>query len=147
MRQEKAGPILGKFKVWLDDTLLNLPSSSRLAEAIGYTLGRWPALLVYLQDGSIHIDNNPIERAIRGVALGRKNYLFAGSPSGARRAALIYSLVETCKLNAVEPYAYLKDVLTRLPTHPHRQLDELLPWHWQPETMKPSLHSESRSPP
>jgi transposase len=81
------------------------------------------------------------------VALGRKNYLFAGSPNGARRAALIYSLIETCKLNSVEPYAYLKDVLTRLPTHPHRQLDELLPWNWQPPTKQPSLHNESRSPP
>ena len=147
MRQEQAGPILDDFKVWLDDTLLKLPPSSRLAEAIGYTLGRWPALLVYLNDGSIQIDNNSIERAIRGVALGRKNYLFAGSPNGARRAALIYSLVETCKLNGVEPYAYLKDVLTRLPTQPHRRLDELLPWHWQPQAMEPSLHSESRSPP
>lgn len=147
MRQEKAEPILRDFKSWLDDTLLKLPPASRLAEAMGYTLGRWPALLVYLQDGSINIDNNPIERAIRGVALGRKNYLFAGSPSGARRAALIYSLIETCKLNGVEPYAYLKDVLTRLPTHPHRQLDDLLPWNWQPPTVAPLLPAEARSPP
>jgi transposase len=143
-RQEQAGPLLSEFKAWLDDTLLKLPPQSSLAQAIGYTLGRWPALGVYLNDGRVHIDNNPIERAIRGVALGRKNYLFAGSPSGARRAALIYSLIETCKLNGVEPYAYLKDVLTRLPTLPYRQLDDLLPWCWQPQ---PPPNAESRSPP
>jgi transposase len=146
MRQERAGPILTEFKVWLEDILLKLPPASRLAEAIGYTLGRWPALRVYLKDGDIHIDNNPIERAIRGAALGRKNYLFAGSPSGARRAALIYSLIETCKLNGIEPYAYRKDVLTRLPTHPYRQLDELLPWRWQSHALEPGVETDPRGP-
>ena len=147
LRQEKAGPILTEFKAWLDDALLKLPPASGLAAAIGYTLGRWPALLVYLNDGTIHVDNNSIERAIRGVAVGRKNYLFAGSPNGARRAALIYSLIETCKLNGMDPYAYLKDILARLPTHPHRQLDELLPWRWKSQTLEPSIEADSRSPP
>jgi transposase len=132
-RQARATLVLEDFKDWLDETLLKLPPASGLAQAIGYTLGRWPALLVYLQDGRIHIDTNPVERAIRGVALGRKNFLFAGSPSGGRRAALLYSLIETSKLSGIDPYAYLKDVLTRLPTLPARDLDELLPWRWRPE--------------
>lgn len=131
-RQACAEPLLKDFRDWLDDTLLKLPPASSLAKAIGYTLGRWPALRVYLKDGRIHIDTNPTERALRGVAVGRKNYLFAGSPNGGRRAALVYSLIETCKLNGVDPYAYLKDVLTRLPTLPIRDLDELLPWRWRP---------------
>jgi len=131
-RQAWAEPLLKDFKNWLDDMLLKLPPASSLAQAIGYTLGRWPALLVYLKDGRIHIDTNPVERALRGVAVGRRNYLFAGSANGGRRAALLYSLIETCKLNGVDPYAYLKEVLTRLPTLPVRDLDELLPWRWRP---------------
>lgn len=131
-RQVRAEPHLAEFKAWLDDTLLKLPPGSSLAKAIGYTLGRWAALRVYLRDGRIAIDSNPVERALRGVAVGRRNYLFAGSAGGGRRAALIYSLIETCKLNGVEPYAYLKDVLTRLPTLKARDLDTLLPWRWRP---------------
>lgn len=131
-RQVRAEPLLKAFKAWLDETLLKLPPGSSLAKAIGYALGRWAALRVYLQDGRITIDSNPVERALRGVAVGRRNYLFAGSAGGGRRAALVYSLIETCKLNGVEPYAYLKDVLTRLPTQPARALDDLLPWRWRP---------------
>ncbi|WP_086134639.1 IS66 family transposase [Methylocaldum sp. SAD2] len=132
LRQERAAPLLADLKTWLEDVLLKLPPASGLAQAVGYTLGRWPALLVDLQDGRIHIDTNPVERRLRGVAVGRRNDLFAGSPSGGRRAALLYSLIETCKLNGVEPYAYLKDVLTRLPSLPARDLDDLLPWRWRP---------------
>ena len=132
-RQARAEPLLIRFKTWLDDTLLKLPPGSSLAKAIGYALGRWAALRVYLQDGRIAIDSNPVERALRGVALGRRNYLFAGSAGGGRRAALVYSLIETCKLNGVDPYAYLKDVLTRLPSLKARDLDDLLPWRWRPD--------------
>ena len=131
-RQARAAPALMAFKTWLDEVLRKLPPGSSLAHAIAYTLGRWPALLTYLQDGRISLDSNPVERALRGVAVGRRNYLFAGSAGGGRRAALLYSLIETCKLNDVEPYAYLKDVLTRLPTLPARDLDELMPWRWRP---------------
>ena len=131
-RQARAEPRLEAFKTWLDDTLLKLPPGSSLAKAIGYALGRWAALRVYLQDSRIAIDSNPVERAFRGVAVGRRNYFFAGSAGGGRRAALVYSLIETCKLNGVDPYAYLKDVLTRLPTQKVRDLDELLPWRWRP---------------
>jgi transposase len=131
-RQARAEPRLKAFKDWLDETLLKLPPGSGLAKAIGYALGRWAALRVYLQDGRISIDSNPVERALRGVAVGRRNYLFAGSAGGGRRAALVYSLVETCKLNGVDPYAYLKEVLTRLPTLKAKDLDDLLPWRWRP---------------
>ena len=107
-----------------------------MAEAIRYALVRWPALCLYLDDGRIELDNNPVERAIRPVALGRKNHLFAGSDGGADRWAIITSLIATAKLNDVEPYAYLKDVIERMNHgHPARDLDDLLPWNWTaPET-------------
>ena len=131
-RQARSEPLLKDFRTWLDDSLLKLPPGSSLAKAIGYALGRWAALRAYLRDGRISIDSNPVERALRGVALGRRNDLFAGSAGGGRRAALVYSLIETCKLNGVDPFAYLKDVLTRLPTLKARDLDDLLPWRWRP---------------
>jgi transposase len=92
---------------------------------------RWSALTRYLEEGYLHIDNNPVERAIRGVAIGRKNFLFAGNDAGGERAASIYTLIETCKLNGVDPFAYLCEVLEKLPTWPNRRLHELLPFHWR----------------
>ncbi len=132
LRRQRAGPILDDFKCWLENTLQQLPGRSSLAAAVGYTLGRWQALRLYLDHGEVNIDNNPVERTIRGVALGRKNYLFAGSDNGGHRAALMYSLIETCKLNHIDPYAYFKDIFTRLPTLPDHQLEKLLPWNWTP---------------
>jgi transposase len=102
---------------------------SELAKAIGYSLGRWRSLTRYCDDGRIEIDNNAAERALRGVALGRSNYLFMGSDSGGERAAAIYSLVETAKLNGLDPQAYLRDVLARIAEHPINRIDELLPWN------------------
>jgi hypothetical protein len=99
-----------------------------MAAAIGYALGNWRALNVYVEDGRIEIDNNTAERALRGVVLGRKNYLHFGSDSGGNRAAVIYSLVSTCKLNGVDPYAYLRHVLERIADHPINRVAELLPW-------------------
>jgi hypothetical protein len=93
---------------------------------------RWKALLRCLDDGRLALDNNPAERALRGVAIGRKNYLFAGSDAGGRRAAALYSLIETAKLNRLDPHKYLADVLTRIADHPARQIADLLPWHWKP---------------
>ena len=113
-----------------------MPPRSGLAEAIRYALTRWPALCRFVEDGRIELDNNPVERAIRPVALGRKNHLFAGSDGGADRWAAVASLLETAKLNGVEPYTYLKDVLERMTNgHPMRQIDDLLPWNWKPSTV------------
>ena len=102
-----------------------------MAEAIRYALNRWPELSRFLDDGRVDLDTNPVERSIRPVALGRKNALFAGSDGGARRWAVVGSLVETAKLNGVEPYAWLRDVLNRMVDgHPQQRLDEVLPWNW-----------------
>jgi hypothetical protein len=101
--------------------------------AVRYTLGRWEALLRYVDDGRIEIDNNAAERALRTVALGRKNYLFAGSDAGGERAAAIYSLIGTAKLNGIDPEAYLRDVLTRIADHPINRIDDILPWNLAPE--------------
>jgi transposase len=131
LRRARAGPILGDFKPWLEQTLAHAPPRSALAQAIGYTLNRWTALLRYADDGMLNIDNNPVERTLRGVALGRKNYLFCGSNGGGHRAALIYSLIESAKLNHIDPYAYLVDILTRLPICRTKDLPALLPHRWQ----------------
>jgi transposase len=104
-------------------------TKSELAAAIGYSLTRWQALTRYLEDGRIEIDNNAAERALRGVSLGRKNYLFMGSDAGGDRAAAIYSLVETAKLNGLDPQGYLREVLGRIADHPINRIDELLPWN------------------
>jgi transposase len=115
------------------------PRSTRcpLAEAIRYALARWPALTRFLDDGRIELDNNPVERAIRPIALGRKNHLFAGSDGGGVRWATICSLIATAKLNNVEPFIWLRDVLQRMTDgHPASRLDELLPWNWQPISVK-----------
>jgi transposase len=110
----------------------HLSQKSATAGAIQYALRRWEALLRYCDDGRIEIDNNAAERALRCVALGRKNYLFAGSDAGGDRAAAIYSLLGTAKLNGHNPEAFLRDVLGRIAEHPIKRIAELLPWHLQP---------------
>ncbi len=129
MRQERARPLLDSMYAWLQSTLGRLSKKSEVASAIGYALGRWPALLRYCDDGRVEIDNNAAERALRAVALGRKNYLFAGSDSGGERAAAIYSLIGSAKLSGIEPEAYLRHVLTHIADHPINRIDELLPWN------------------
>lgn len=130
-RRSLAQPHLTAMKSWLEIQLGQVPARSTLADAIRYALGRWTALTRFIDDGRIELDTNPVERAIRPVALGRKNHLFAGSDGGGHRWAVICSLIETAKLNGVEPYAWLSDVLTRMVEgHPANRLDELMPWQW-----------------
>jgi transposase len=132
-RQAHSRPILEAMKPWLERELNRIPGRGKLAEAIRYALSRWSALCRFLDDGRVDLDTNPVERAIRPVTLGRKNHLFAGSDGGGARWATVSSLIQTCKLNGVEPYAYLSDVLRRMVDgHPASRLDDLLPWNWKP---------------
>jgi transposase len=129
IRAARARPLLESLKQWLEATLCKLSRKSDTALAVRYALGRWEALLRYCEDGHIEIDNNSAERALRTVALGRKNYLFAGSDAGGERAAALYSLIGTAKLNGINPEAYLRNVLTRIVDHPINSVDKLLPWN------------------
>jgi transposase len=128
-RRDKSRPIVANLEPWLREKLSLISQKTKLAEAIRYTLSRWEGLTRFLDDGRIEIDSNIVERSIRPIALNRKNALFAGSDGGAERWAVIASLIETCKLNDVEPLAYLADVLTKIVNgHPNSQIDDLLPW-------------------
>lgn len=126
--REPAKPLLDEFHAWLLDTRRQLSKKSGLAEAIGYALNHWQALIRYASDGRIEIDNNAAERALRAIALGRKNFLFAGSDAGGERAAAIYSLVGSAKLNNLDPEAYLRFVIERIADCRISELDSLLPW-------------------
>lgn len=133
IRRAQSKPLIDRMKRWLDQELTRIPSRGRLAEAIRYALLRWESLCRFLDNGRVELDTNPVERAIRPVALGRKNHLFAGSDGGGERWAVVCSLIETAKLNHVEPYAYLKDILQRLADgFPRKHIDDLLPWNWRP---------------
>jgi transposase len=132
-RQTDSVPITRALKAWAEQVLPKLSGGSELAAAFRYMRSRWTALTRCFDDGRMALDNNAAERALRGVAIGRKNWLFAGSDRGGMRAASMYSLIETAKLNALDPHAYLCDVLTRLPDHPARRVAELLPWNWKPQ--------------
>ena len=129
-RQDRTIPLLAELKAWLEASLPKLPAKSDLARAMRYTVGRWAALSRYTDDGWLDIDSNAAERSIRCAALGRKNCLFAGSDTGGERAAAIYSLIETTKLNGIDPEAYLRSVLTSIADHPINRIEELLPWNW-----------------
>lgn len=129
VRQARAAPRLADFRQWLSTQLARLSQKSATAVAIRYALGRWSALTRYCEQGLLEIDNNAAERALRAVALGRKNYLFAGSDAGGQRAAAFYSLLGSAKLNGLDPEAYLKNVLSRIADHPINRLTELLPWN------------------
>lgn len=129
MRQERSLPLLAAIKAWMTDKLATLSTKSELAKAIRYSLNRWDALVLYSEDGHIEISNALAENALRCVSLGRKNFLFAGSDSGGERAAAMYSLIGTCKLNRINPRTYLEYVLTHIAEHKINRIDELLPWN------------------
>jgi transposase len=145
-RHEQAAPVLARFHAWLCYQQARILPRSPLGEAIAYTLNHWQALNNYLLEGYLEIDNNRSERGIRPLAVGRKNYLFVGNDAGGEAAAVIYSLLETCKQHNVNGWAYLKDVLTRISTHPNSKIDELLPYSWKPlqdNALPPPEHKQA----
>jgi transposase len=134
VRAERSRPLIAELEAWLREQRRKLSSKNETAKAIDYSLKRWVALTRFLDDGRLCMSNNAAERTLRCVAVGRHNWTFAGSDEGGRRAAAIYTLIETAKLNDIDPQAWLADVLARLPDHPARRINELLPWNWHPQT-------------
>ena len=131
VRQERSKTLVDDLERWLREERRKLSSKNPVAKAIDYSLKRWPAFTRFLDDGRICLSNNAAERAVRGIAVGRRNWTFCGSDSGGRRAAAIYTLIETCSLNDVDAKAWLADVLARIADHPAKQITELLPWNWK----------------
>jgi hypothetical protein len=142
IRQQRSLPLLNALQVWLKDCTAKLSRKSEVTVAIHYALGRWTQLLRYVNDGLLEIDNNSAERSLRAVAVGRKNFLFAGSDAGGERAAAMYSLIGTAKLNGVDPEAYLAYVLARIADHPLQQIDQLLPWNTPVRRTTPAEESD-----
>ena len=126
-------PLVADLESWMRTERARLSRHSEVAKAMDYMLKRWEAFARFLSDGRICLTNNAAERALRGIALGRKAWLFAGSDRGGERAAVMYTLIQSAKLNDVDPQAWLADVLARLPAYPAQRIDELLPWNWKPE--------------
>ena len=131
VRQDRIRPLVDAFETWMRSERARLSRHADIARAMDYMLKRWPAFTRFLDDGRICLSNNAAERALRGIALGRRAWLFAGSDRGGERAAAVYSLMATAKLNGVDPQAWLADVLRRIADHPASRLDALLPWHWK----------------
>jgi transposase len=132
VRREKSSTLVADLERWMRDERRKLSRGNDIAKAMDYMLKRWPSFTRFLDDGRICLSNNAAERALRGIALGRKSWLFAGSDRGGQRAAAMYSLIVTAKLNDIDPQAWLADVLARIAGHPAHRLDELLPWNWRP---------------
>jgi transposase len=132
VREKEALPILTHLSEWMQKVYAEVLPKSSMGLALAYSIKRWKELTVYTTNGKLGIDNNPVERSIRAVAVGRKNHLFCGSHEAAQRSAMLYSLMGTCKLHEVNPFIYLKDVLTRIAMHPVNKVSELLPHNWKP---------------
>ena len=135
VRCTKAAPVLKQLWQWMQQQYMQVLPKSAIGKALAYSLERWDKLSLYVTDGRLKIDNNPVENSIRPVALGRKNYLFAGSHEAAKRSGMLYSLLGTCKMHEIEPYTWLKDVLYRIPKHPINKIHHLLPHRWNKETI------------
>ncbi len=136
VRQEKSAPLVADLKTWLIEERAGLSRSASITKPIDYTLKRWDRFAAFLDDGRICLTNNAAERALRGFALGRKSWLFAGSERGADRAAAVATLIMTAKLNDVDPLAWLADVLAHIAALPQSRLHELLPWEWKRLNLK-----------
>ena len=132
LRKQEAVPVLNSLQQWMKQTYIEALPKSPMGKAIAYSLERWEQLMTYTTNGKLNIDNNPVENAIRPVAIGRKNYLFAGSHEAAQRSAMLYSLLGTCKLHGINPTEWMNNVLTRIATHPINQIHLLLPHNWKP---------------
>ena len=132
VRQQRSAPLVAELEAWMRATRRKLSRHSEVAGAMDYMLRRWASFSRFLDNGRICLTNNAAERALRGLALGRKAWLFAGSDRGGERAALLYGLIVTAKLNDVDPQAWLADVLARIAANPVNRLDDLLPWNWTP---------------
>jgi transposase len=131
LRQGEAVPIVEALGKWMQQTYIEVLPKSAIGKALAYSIERWKQLMIYTTDGKLNIDNNPVENAIRPVAVGRKNYLFAGSHDAAQRSAMLYSLLGTCKLHNINPFSWLKNVLEIIPMHPVNKITQLLPHHWK----------------
>ena len=131
-RQRFSKPLWDEFEVWLKLQRTQVMDGSKIAKAIDYSLNAWKALTLHIDEGAVAIDNNLIERQIKPWKLGAKNWLFVGSELAGQRAAVVMSLVQSAKLNGLDPWAYLRDVLARIHTHPSHRLEELLPHRWRP---------------
>ena len=130
-RKTRVAPLVDDLEQWMRSERARLSRHAEVAKAMDYMLKRWPAFTRFLDDGRICLSNNAAERALRGIALGRRSWLFAGSDRGGERAAAMYTLIVTAKLNDIDPQAWLADVLRRIADHPAARLDQLLPWHWK----------------
>ena len=135
VRQERSRPPIVELEAWLREQRAKLSKNSDTTKAINYCLSRWEAFTRFLDDGRLCMSNNAAERELRAVAVGRRNWTFAGSDEGGRRAATIYTLIATAKLNDIDPQAWLADVLARLLDHPAKRIHELLPWNWCPQNV------------
>src|SRR3954453_9271160 len=134
VRQSESLPILQSLGKWMKDEEIKVLPKSLIGKALAYSIERWQQLMIYATDGKLNIDNNPVENSIRPVAIGRKNYLFAGSHEAAQRSAMLYSLLGTCKLHHINPFTWLKEVLQVIPNQPINKVGDLLPHRWTPLT-------------
>lgn len=141
VRQERSKPLVLELEAWMKAQRAKLSRDHDLAKAFDYLLNRWSAFTLFLDDGRVCLSNNAAERALRGIALGRKSWLFAGSDRGGQRAAAMYSLIVSAKMNGVDPQAWLADVLHRIAGYPAHRIDELLPWNWKSASPAAHMHA------